>query len=263
MSPRQPSQDERVDPRIEQRRRQVSAARRRRRQRRVAAALVLVALAAGAWALTRSSLLEVTELEVGGADRTGAEAVLAASGIETGDPLVDVDLGAARRSVEALPWVAEAEVNRRWTARSVIIEVRERSAAAAVATEQDAAVLVDRAGRLLEAVPNAGDLPLITGVPAGAPGEQLDEAGDDVLQVAAELTEGVRTRVSQVRPAEGAGVELVLAPRGRVVVGAAEELDAKVRTLQTMFAAADLSCLATIDVRVADTAVLTREEPCE
>jgi hypothetical protein len=40
------------------------------------------------------------------------------------------------------------------------------------------------------------------------------------------------------------------------------EVATKVRTLANVLATVDLSCLATIDLRVSDTAVLTRGESC-
>jgi hypothetical protein len=47
-----------------------------------------------------------------------------------------------------------------------------------------------------------------------------------------------------------------------VVTLTPDELEEKVQTLQTVLAAVDLTCLAGIDVRVSNTAVVTRVEGC-
>lgn len=254
---------ETVDPRIEQRRRQVAAAMRRRRGRRLAMALGLVTLMVGAWVLTRTSLMEVASVELEGAERTPAEAVLDASGIVEGDQLVDLDTSRAAGAIEELPWVEEATVERHWLDRSVAVTVAERTPAAALERPEADPMLVDGQGRLLEATPAATELPRISGVAVGRPGEQLEGEARELLTVAGALSEGLLTRVAHIRPAEASGVELVLEPEGVAVIGEARDLDVKVRTLQTMFAAADMSCLSAVDVRVPDTAVLTREERCE
>lgn len=256
-----------VDPRIEARRRQVAMARWWRRLRVV----LLVALVAfGAGAATRSPLLDVDEAVVVGAARSGDGAVLAAAGVVLHEPLVDLDPGAAAERVRALPWVAEADLERRWREGTVVLTVVERQPAAVVQAGAQSAV-VDRTGRVLAVTPPAVDgvdgLAVVEGVGLVEPGAVLDQRGQDLVRVAAALTPGLRSRVAVVRPAEGADdeIELVLTPDGVVRFGRAGadvEIDEKVRTLATVFAEAQLDCLATVDVRVGDTAVLTRDPTC-
>lgn len=256
-----------VDPRIEARRRQVAMARWWRRLRVV----VLVALVAfGVGAATRSPLLDVDDAVVVGADRSGDEAVLAAAGVVAHEPLVDLDPAAAVERVRSLPWVAEADLERRWREGTVVLTVVERQPAAEVRAGEQSAI-VDRTGRVLvvgpPAVEGVDGLAVVEGVGLVGPGAVLDPAGQDLVRVAALLSPGLRTRVDVVRPAATADgeVELVLAPRGVVRfgrVGSDAEIGEKVRTLATVFAEAQLDCLATVDVRVGDTAVLTRDPTC-
>jgi cell division septal protein FtsQ len=149
----------------------------------------------------------------------------------------------------------------------VVLTVVERQPAAVVQAGEQSAV-VDRTGRVLAVTPPAVDgLAVVEGVGLVEPGAVLDPRGQDLVRVAASLTPGLRSRVAVVRPAEGADdeIELVLTPDGVVRfgrAGAAAEIDEKVRTLATVFAEAQLDCLATVDVRVGDTAVLTRDPTC-
>lgn len=251
-----------VDPRIEQRRRQVAADRRRRRARRALVVPVAATVLAAGWAVTRSAALDVDELVVVGAERTSVDDVTTASGVRPGDALVDVDPTAVAAAVEALPWVREATVERRWRDGAVAVTLEERAPAAQVAAGE-VRLLVDASGRVLAEVPAPGVEGLMTldGVAPADPGQALQPDAAEPLAAAVALTPGVASRVTAVRPGP-VGVQLDLAPAGTAVLGSVEDLDEKVRTLQTVFAEVQLDCLATVDVRVPDTAVLTREASC-
>jgi cell division protein FtsQ len=114
----------------------VRARRRRRWQRRAAyagvALLALAACAGGSWYAARSGLmaralapaqarvalearkldLTVQSVEVVGRERTAPQAVLSALGVRRGTPILEIDLGAAKARLQALPWVSSAAVER-------------------------------------------------------------------------------------------------------------------------------------------------------
>jgi len=92
----------------------------------LSALLILVVLGVGAYAATRSALLDVdaVEVEVEGGRVTVGE-VLAAAGVSLGDPMVDVDTEVVDARVSALPWVREVLVDRVWPG-TVRITVSER-----------------------------------------------------------------------------------------------------------------------------------------
>jgi cell division protein FtsQ len=97
----------------------------------------------------------------------GDEAIFAALGVRLGDPLLDVDLGAARQRLEQIEWVEHAAVERRLP-NTIHVQLRERDP---IALWQDGGeyVLIDRLGRRVRSV-NPVDsawLPLIAG--RGAP----------------------------------------------------------------------------------------------
>src|SRR5688572_1609136 len=101
-----------IDPRIRARRIEVQRDAGRRRLRRLADVGLVLAVAVAFLGALRSPLLDVEAVRVSGADRTGAEAVVTASGIARGDQLADVSLGSAGSQVAALPWVGEVRVHR-------------------------------------------------------------------------------------------------------------------------------------------------------
>ena len=80
----------------------------KRRLRRLTLVLAVLALVVGAAVATRSPLLDVDRVEVTGAEQTSAGAVLEAAGSRARRALVSVDVAAAARRVEALPWVDDA-----------------------------------------------------------------------------------------------------------------------------------------------------------
>jgi cell division protein FtsQ len=253
-----------IDPRIRARRIAVRRDRGRRRLHRFTVAGVVAALAAALVAVALSPLVDVDEVRVSGADRSGAGVVVAATGIEEGEPLVTLDAAAAEASVERLPWVEDASVRRSWPG-AVVVDVVERRAVAAVLAPSGVDVaLVDADGRVLDAVPveGAGAL-LVAGLAApGPPGTRLAEDAGPALAVATALPPDLRARVERVAVADGGRLELqVLVPDAdpaTVVVGDASLLPEKLVALATLLASVDLTDVATIDLRVPRAPALTR-----
>lgn len=118
----------RIDPRLEARRRRVAEDRARTRFGRLLALMVVLGLgAAGTWVVLRSPWLAVSEVTVEGAGRVDVPAVLAREGLVVpGLAMIGVDPSVAEEVLEADPWVAEAEVARRWPDR-VVVRLEERS----------------------------------------------------------------------------------------------------------------------------------------
>lgn len=248
----------RIDPRIRARRIEVQRVEGRRRlQRLVDLGLVLTVAAAFVGALW-TPLLDVDEIRVTGADRTGAATVLEEAGILTGDPLVSVDLAAAGRRVRALPWVGEVRLHR-GVDGVVRITVEERSPVAWLATG-GGPVLVDREGRVLGADPVATGQLELSGV------DRVPEIGG-FLPAPYRVALRLAARLDEVVP--GAVVSLAadplvgrLAQGGEVHFGDGGLLDAKVQSLQTVLEQVDLTCLAVLDLRLPGSPVLTREQRC-
>jgi cell division protein FtsQ len=230
--------------------------------------LVLGVLALGvvAVAATRSPLLDVDSVTVAGTAHTSQQAVLRAARIDHGDALVGVDLGAAARRVEELPWVDRARVTRDWPS-TVHIVVTERSVAAIVQVTEERAALVDARGRVLSIEPWAPDpaaaggaAPLVlTGIQGRVlEGEQLSGDARDALEVAIAL----RERLPGVVASVSTDLDADLVEGGAIRFGSTGQLEAKVTAAKTVLSDVDVSCLDTLDVRVPGSPALTRDQRC-
>lgn len=97
--------------------------------KKVAIAILSLATVGVAWVgVSGSGLLAVGQVRVVGADAVDITAVRAASGIEPGQNVLTLDLEAAAASVEAIPLIADAVVERSG-ALDIVIRVIERRAA--------------------------------------------------------------------------------------------------------------------------------------
>ena len=251
-----------MDPRFRRRRIEVRRQEGRRRFRVLVGITAVVALGCGAWAATDSVLLDLDEVVVQGAVHSTPAEVRLASGLRPGEPMLDVDEGAARRGVEALPWIGDATVRRQWPGR-VRILVNERAPVAVAQAEPGAMALIDDTGRVLDWVPEPPpELPVLAGLPpAGPPGTTLGPEGVATLQVAVALPAELRARTAGLAPSAGAGeVELRLNPEGMVRLGPPEDLDRKFTAIRAVLAQVDLRNLAVLDVRRPESPVLTRRE---
>lgn len=246
-----------IDPRIAARRDAVEGEKRRRRGRRWSVIAVLVAVLAGAWYFTRTPLLDVDRIQVNGSGVTTEDEILTASGIRSGEPLLEIDASASAARVRELPWVDSATVVRDWNGR-ISITVTERAPIAIVMGDTGTPMLVDRTGRVLSPDGPFDPIDLVVEGPvAGTPGTMID-GGEGALEVASLLGRGVRSRVSSITTASDGSILVHLKPQGVVVMGPPTNLAAKVAALQIAMAQVDQRDLATINVLNPETFVVTR-----
>ncbi len=236
----------------------------RRRRNRLLVPIGLVIVAASAWALTRSSLLDADRVVVAGTERTTPEEVLSAARLAPGDQLVDLDAVAVRRRIEAtLPWVASARVSRSWPG-TLRITVVERRAVAQVQAVDGRWFMIDVGGRLLD----TADLPdpaLVTidgTVPEGEPGAMLVDRAARAVAVLDGLSPGLQTRIGLLRFVGTDEVEFGLRPAGRVALGRPEQVAQKLQDLDTVLARVDGACLSAIDLRVPAKPLVQRNADC-
>lgn len=247
-----------IDPRIRERRIEVRRRQTRRRLRFLVAGTVVVVLSAGGWFAVRSPLLDIDTVRVEGATRTPAEAVIEAGGIQRGVALLDLDEGAAEARIEALPWVAEAEVQRRWPG-TVSVAVVERSPLVTTVDEAGTWWLLDRSGRVLDRSESRPEgLLEVAGLGVGGgPGSEAAGA-EGALQVVSSLSPHLAGRVSAVAVSENGEIELRVNPQGTVRLGPPVEVDAKLRAVETVLASVDVGSMVVLDVRLPASPVLVR-----
>ena len=116
-----------------------------------------------ALALSARAGFEVRDVMVIGRNRTTREEVRSAVGAVDGSPILAVDIRAARRRIEALPWVQEAEVERALP-DMLVIRLIERETLAVWDRGKDFTVIDGRGKPIAAADPRAyAGLPVIRG----------------------------------------------------------------------------------------------------
>ena len=181
-----------MDPRIQARRDEVDRQRQRRRRLWLAGAAAVVAVIALVWFVTHSALLDVDHIRATATTHVSEQDLLDASGLHPGDRLVDVDPGAVRNRLLALPWVQDATVDVDWWG-TVNLAVSERTPVAAISDGAGAFVLADASGRALTTLPVGADLGgaiIVDGIAPVAPGERFGPGLDAPLEVIAALDTG-------------------------------------------------------------------------
>ena len=262
-----------VDPRMKARRIAVIRAEGRRRLRVLAVVLGIVLLAAAAWGISRTPLLDVDRITVTGADQAQVARILEDSNVSVGLPMLFLDVDEAQRSVAALPWVKSAQVWRDWPA-TVRVTVEPRVPAAAVPASAGRTALIDANGYVIRwgpeppAAPHVFDAAEAVQVPhvsvpfSGRLGDIHTDA-DGPLAVVAAMPEDLRAWVSTVTlEADSDRMGLALVGGATVVLGEPVLIDDKISALRAMLATADLECVTTIDVTMPDIATVTRHSPC-
>ena len=249
-----------VDPRIEARRNDV---RSRRRLRVWITAGIAVVLAAAAFGISQSPLLDVDEIEVIGAPRTGADQILEAAGVEAGAPLLGLDLSGPRKSIAALPWVDQVRSSRTWGGK-VTFDVTEREAVAQIPVDEEWA-LADGQGRVLQVTPTPGNLPVVLFSPVPQPGGWLRDAALLLLEASEALIPLQGDDIGAIS-LENGQVVVDLPGGGKVYWGGRDDPRGKAIALATMLAkVVDADCLERlekIDLSVPELPSLTPKEAC-
>lgn len=194
--------------------------------------------------LTTSPSLALESIDIVGNDRASAYELERMLGVARGDNLLLADVSAAEQGLLEHPWVAKAEVRRRFP-QGLVIEVLEREAVALV--DLGHLYLVDRDGEVFKrAMPGDPlDLPVVTGLAreewSERSGEAREKIGEvlDVLEVFAKSGIGSRQAVSELHVDETEGFTLYLGDRGMAVKLGRGELAAKLARLEQVVAFAE------------------------
>jgi cell division protein FtsQ len=248
-----------LHPRMRRRRITIRRIEGRRRLRRLTWVLGGLALLVDGIALAHTGFVDVDRFEVVGSTATPEAAIRAASGIDAGDALLTLDEGKAEQRIEALPWVAEADVVKQWP-DTVRITVTDRVPAVVVQISDDAGAgaplaLVDATGRVLDIGAQLPGVIMVTGAPPGlAEGQEVPGVVRDALDVARATNDRLPGAVTAV----STDLDATLAGGGVVRFGSLDEIDDKVVALATVLAGVDLQCMAVLNVAVADHPALTR-----
>lgn len=251
----------RTHPRFEERLRLLEQ-RRRRRRRPLVVLMVITGLAILAILIALSPLADVDSITVTGGERTGVDVIEAVAGISEGDALIGIDVDAATRRLESLPWVADATV-RRSRSGAVDITIIERVPIATVGHGSDRRA-VDREGRVLAAVPAETALPSIGGIrPEDTPGSTVREGQRDLAELVASLPADARDSVLTLSKIDG---ELTALRTDGIIVelGDGTSIREKFDAVSAVLTHYEPANLAKVDVRVPNAVAVTttlRTEP--
>lgn len=227
---------------------------------RIVLGLTLVSTTAiGVIGFLNSSMFDVDEIAVTGAERADPQLIVESSDIEIGQALLEVDLDRAVEQVQLVPWVGTADVTREWNG-SISIAITERGPSM-VLNAQGRYALVDDHGRQLEIVGSrpAGYMPVIGIEGSGVAGDSVPAEALPVIALLDALPPEVEDQVSQV-VVEDNELFLELAIGGRANFGDGSDLGPKLQSFETMLARVDLRCVHMIDVRVPASPTLTRND---
>jgi cell division protein FtsQ len=192
-------------------------------------AVVVSASVAAGWGARRyvigSPHFAVTSVQVRGEERRAEAAIAAESGIVQGANAFSVDLDAARAALLADPWIAEASLSRSLP-NTILIQVRERHAAALVVIGDTWLAADDgEPFKKLEAG-DPVDLPLVTGLTPDVIGADREEARRVVrrgIDLAAEYERGSLSKRAPLQEVHvdpsGAFTLVVGRPSMDIVVG--------------------------------------------
>lgn len=215
-----------TDPRIRRRRNDVARGKRRK-VLTVVVSIAVVALLV--WAAFWSPLLSVRDVKLTGARHTTAEEVAAAAGLGPDDNLLLVSAGDVVAAARKLPWVADAEVERRLPG-TVKVRVVERKPALVVSLGTSAHWTIDAHGHVLSTGQAEPGLPVIGGVEVGdiKPGAKLDAPViAEVLATWRSLPKRLGADVQAIFATSLERISFTLTDGTQVRYGAAERLDAK------------------------------------
>jgi cell division protein FtsQ len=249
-----------IEPKLRARRIEVRRAARRHRRRMAIAVGLLVALVAATAGVLYSPLLDVDHLRVAGAAHVGERAVVAASGISTGDRLVDLDLDRARRRIGHIPWVRRVRIERHWP-DSVVIRVTERAAVAIVETSGGQKLAITTGG-VVAGRATAFDLALpVVKLETGVPkvGDRLPTPMARAVEMVGAMPLAVRLAMEHASVSALGDVSVALAPSGEIRFGRAEDVAAKFLAAETILGGSvELAHLCRLDVRIPTAPTLSR-----
>ena len=211
----------------------------------------LISLVWGIWEWRQSQAyaaqFELVAIEVNGLRLLTGEDVLAASGLEIGDNVLEVDLRAIANRLEAEPWVRRAVVVRKPPDR-LVVELVERQRFAWVVLDQTYGIDVEGvllpANRLANETLTEVDLPVISGLAPAVDSlyvgmALVDTAGvlGDVLtwwKQATNVDPEFCMGISQIEGLSDEGIGLRLAGDGLEVRLPFDRVDERLRELKRM-----------------------------
>jgi cell division protein FtsQ len=237
-------------------------ARHRRRAAKVAVAALLgvsVIVAGGEWVL-RLGYFRVQHVTVVGLHHEPRSAVLAASGLASHPPMIDVSAASVDSKLASFVWIKDVRVSRRWP-NSVVVTVRERVPVAVAFDARHRLHFVDAAGRELGVAPLHANLPTLEYVRPKNATWPFARAGRAAAYVASRLPPAFASQVSVVSVDAAGSVSLRLTTPVSFILGPPRDLAAKFVSIASVIAHSRLSPGDVVDVSVPGALAVTGGPP--
>jgi len=194
------------------------------------AVAVVVAIAAGAYLLSRTSLLHARRIEVSGADHVHRADLIRIAGVSKDTNVLWFDDRAAERRLESEPWIATADVSASFP-MTVEIAVTERTPVAVVSGVAGSLLAGD--GTALGGPVAGGRLPTIQlGTVTTAEGPPSSPVG--AARVLGAMPRALRSKVTRVRVMSDATLELRLTGGTTVRFGTPDDTARKVEAIRRL-----------------------------
>lgn len=199
---------------------------------------------------------KLARVHVQGASPMAEQAILAATGLRLGQPILDIDLDAVRKSVETVGWVQDAQVVR-LLPDTLVVAVRERQTLA-VWQNHGRTTVIDAGGNPIPEA-DAGrfpQLPLIVGEGANEGAAQILQAVNSRPRLVERLEAIVRVdgRRWDLRLKDGGLVQLPAVEEESALIQL-DQLDRRQRILELGFERIDLREPGVVAVRPRGTPV--------
>jgi cell division protein FtsQ len=246
-----------IDPRIRQRRVAIRRSQGRRRLLWVEGVLGALVLVGVVVALAHTAWFGAQAISITGTHPHTPESVIVdASGLQHHPPLISVDPGAVAKRVEALPFIATAQVRRHWP-DGVQIAVTERVPVVQMAGPGTSWSLLDGYGRTLQVEP--ARLPGVVvyivhtataGIPPAKVGGSLPPSAGPGLEVSRTLPPAFVAQVVSVTVAADGSISMALSSGITVMFGTDADRIAKYKDVASILASGTLHATSVIDVTV-------------
>lgn len=243
-----------MDPRLRARRIAVKRAVGRRRLKWFVLAGLIVVVITAAFALLGSSLFEVTDLQISGAQRISQADLDAAVKRADHQPVLLIDTHSIEVQLERSPWVREARVTTDFP-HSASIEIRERVPLATYQGPDGRFRIIDVEGRVVDLIQNQPvEFMLVVGPGLNAsPGTSAGEAFTHAAELVEALSPAVRSRTTSVMVSDTGELSLAFENGAAVVLGAPTALLDKLTRLEAYLKLDEAQqCTTSINVATAE-----------
>lgn len=249
----------RVDPRIAKRKDEVARKVGHRRILIATALLSVPALVASAFLVLHTSLFALGKVTVNGAHETSSQAIVNVAGLEQHPPLIDVNPVVVATKIEALPWIASADVVRHWP-KSVTIDVTERVPVVQSSRGPHRWEIFDQRGRALgyRAHRTRGLVRIKAADAMPAPGESARGAFADEVTLADAVPVALVPQVFEISYSLRDGLIADLSSHVTVIFGSTSAISEKMVALDTLLTNhVSLAGVTSIDLSVPSSPILT------